>query len=163
MQYLLLIYGNESQRGKLGGAERKKTLQEFGAFTQSINSTGHYRGGNELDTTSKAAHREIWRGVSISGRMRPRLIAGRCRLSPTSGNAAFLPAAWPKLSRNRVRLAEPSSCCHDVQVRVSFSSLRRPRPAPVSRHSLIGDERSQKPTRTTDTPARGHSGHPRHA
>jgi hypothetical protein len=41
-------------RGKLGGAEREKTLQEFGAFTQSINSTGHYRGGNQLDTTSKA-------------------------------------------------------------------------------------------------------------
>lgn len=54
MQYLLLIYGSESRWDKLDGPERNKTLQEFGAFTQSIHKSGHLRGGNELDLTSKA-------------------------------------------------------------------------------------------------------------
>jgi hypothetical protein len=54
MQYLLLIYGNESRWDKHDEAERGKILQEFGEFTNSIAKTGHLRGGNELDTTSKA-------------------------------------------------------------------------------------------------------------
>lgn len=44
MQYLLLIYGSESRWDKLSGAEREKTLQEYGAFTQSIHKSGHLRG-----------------------------------------------------------------------------------------------------------------------
>jgi hypothetical protein len=54
MQYLLLIYGKESDWTDLSEAERGKMDQEFGAFTQSIVKTGHLRGGNQLDTISKA-------------------------------------------------------------------------------------------------------------
>ena len=54
MQYLMLIYGTESYWAKQDGAEREKMLQEFDQFTQSIAQSGHLKGGNELDTTSKA-------------------------------------------------------------------------------------------------------------
>jgi hypothetical protein len=54
MQYLLLIYSQESEWAKHGAGEREKMLQEYGEFTRSIAQSGHYKGGNELDTTSKA-------------------------------------------------------------------------------------------------------------
>ena len=54
MQYLLLIYGKESDWTKLSAAEMAKMDQEYGAFTQSIAKSGHLRGGNQLDTISKA-------------------------------------------------------------------------------------------------------------
>ncbi len=54
MQYLLLIYGTESHWAKQAKGEQDKMLQEYGEFTQSIAKSGHLRGGNELDTTSKA-------------------------------------------------------------------------------------------------------------
>ena len=38
MQYLLLIYDQESQWGKLSEAEQGKMYQEYGDFTQSITS-----------------------------------------------------------------------------------------------------------------------------
>jgi hypothetical protein len=54
MQYLLLIYGNESQMTKQGDADRDKVLREYHEFTTSIAKSGHFKGGNQLDTTSKA-------------------------------------------------------------------------------------------------------------
>jgi hypothetical protein len=54
MQYLLLIYGNESQWIKQDGSDRDKVLKEYSEFTQSIAKSGHLKGANELDTTSKA-------------------------------------------------------------------------------------------------------------
>jgi hypothetical protein len=54
MQYLLLIYSNEGHWAKQSEAERGKMLQEYGDFTKSIAKSGHYKGGNELDTTAKA-------------------------------------------------------------------------------------------------------------
>jgi hypothetical protein len=54
MQYLLLIYGNESQFGKMSEAEHGKIRQEYTDFTKSIAGSGHYKGGNELDHTSTA-------------------------------------------------------------------------------------------------------------
>ncbi len=65
MQYLLLIYGNENRWDKVDGAEREKTLQEFGAFTQSIHQSGHLRGGNELDVTTKASTVRVRDGKSM--------------------------------------------------------------------------------------------------
>lgn len=55
MQYLLLIYGNESYFSRLSGEEQGKIAQEFGEYTQSIARSGHFRDGNELDVTTKAA------------------------------------------------------------------------------------------------------------
>ena len=54
MQYLLLIYGNESQVGKMSEAEHGKIRQEYTDFTKSIAGSGHYKGDNELDHTSTA-------------------------------------------------------------------------------------------------------------
>src|ERR1700722_14930814 len=41
MQYLLLIYNNESEWMSMSEAEGAKMLQEFGAFTQSIITNGN--------------------------------------------------------------------------------------------------------------------------
>jgi hypothetical protein len=54
MQYLLLIYGNESHWDALTGKDRDDVLKEYGEFTKSITQSGHYRGGNELNVTSTA-------------------------------------------------------------------------------------------------------------
>lgn len=54
MQYLLLIYSNEAHDGNLPGSQRDKILKEYMDFSKSIAASGHYRGGNELDTTAKA-------------------------------------------------------------------------------------------------------------
>jgi hypothetical protein len=54
MQYLLLIYGNESHFNTMSPAEQKKIEQEYMEFSKSIAGSGHLRGGNELDRISKA-------------------------------------------------------------------------------------------------------------
>jgi hypothetical protein len=54
MQYLLLIYDQESQWGNLSEAERGKIYQDYGDFTQSITKSGHYIGGNQLHPVGKA-------------------------------------------------------------------------------------------------------------
>ena len=65
MQYLLLIYGNENRWDKIDWPERENVLQEFGAFTQSIHQSGHLRGGNELDVTTKASTVRVRDGKSM--------------------------------------------------------------------------------------------------
>ena len=54
MQYLLLIYGVESDWEKMPSSARDAMLEEYNAFTQGIAKSGHLRGGNELDVTKKA-------------------------------------------------------------------------------------------------------------
>lgn len=54
MQYLLLIYGNESVWNKMTEAEHGKISQEYSDFTNNIAASGHLKGGNELDRTSTA-------------------------------------------------------------------------------------------------------------
>lgn len=54
MQYLLLIYNTESQWKSIPEAEVGKILQEFGAFTQSVVSSGNYKGGNRLHPVAQA-------------------------------------------------------------------------------------------------------------
>ena len=54
MQYLLLIYGEESRWDAIDPAERERVLQEYMAFTKTIAQSGHLRGGNELHSTSRA-------------------------------------------------------------------------------------------------------------
>lgn len=54
MQYLLLIYGTENQFDQMSQREQGKIEQEYGEFSKSIAQSGHMRGGNELDRTSKA-------------------------------------------------------------------------------------------------------------
>ena len=54
MQYLLLIYNNETEWNKLSESEWNKIFGEYMAFNKSIIASGNYVGGNRLDFTSKA-------------------------------------------------------------------------------------------------------------
>jgi hypothetical protein len=54
MQYLLLIYQNEGEIGKMGPAERKQVTADYGAFTQSIVQSGHFKAGDGLQPTTTA-------------------------------------------------------------------------------------------------------------
>ena len=65
MQYLLLIYDQESQWGKLGEAERGKIYQEYGDFTQSITKSGHYIGGNQLHPVAQATTVRVRDGKKV--------------------------------------------------------------------------------------------------
>ena len=54
MQYLLLIYGNESRWDTVPKAEQDKIMKEFMDYSRSIAESGHMRGGNELNVTATA-------------------------------------------------------------------------------------------------------------
>jgi len=54
MQYLLLIYRNEADLGKMGAADRQQMMTDYGAFTQSIVQSGHFKAGDGLQPTTTA-------------------------------------------------------------------------------------------------------------
>ena len=47
MQYLLMIYQNEAEYGKIDAATGKKMMEEYGAFTQSIIQSGNFKRSEE--------------------------------------------------------------------------------------------------------------------
>jgi hypothetical protein len=54
MRCLLVIYQNEAEIGKMGPAERKQVTADYGAFTQSIVQSGHFKAGDGLQPTTTA-------------------------------------------------------------------------------------------------------------
>ena len=54
MQYLLLIYGAESQWQGLAETERQKIYQRYRDLVQDLQKTGKHRGGYELQPISAA-------------------------------------------------------------------------------------------------------------
>ncbi len=48
MEYLLLIYDNEADFEKMTEAEQGAMFQEFGRFTESIQKSGNYKAGKQL-------------------------------------------------------------------------------------------------------------------
>lgn len=66
MQYLLLIYNAESQWQSMPEEEGAKMLKEFGEFTQSIVSSGNYKGGNRLYDVAKATTVRIRSGKTLT-------------------------------------------------------------------------------------------------
>ena len=54
MQYLLLVYRSEAELGKMDAAARKQMTAEYGAFTQSIIQSGHFKAGDGLQPTTTA-------------------------------------------------------------------------------------------------------------
>jgi hypothetical protein len=54
MKYLCLLYDDESMWGKMSKDESGKMMADYGAFTSSIKTSGHYLGGNALQPTSTA-------------------------------------------------------------------------------------------------------------
>ncbi|WFU18265.1 YciI family protein [Bradyrhizobium sp. CB3481] len=54
MQYLLLIYRSDAEYGRMTADDRKKLTAEYGAFTQSIIQSGHFKAGDGLQPTTTA-------------------------------------------------------------------------------------------------------------
>jgi hypothetical protein len=54
MQYLLMIYQNEVEYGKIDPATAQKNLAEYQAFTQAIIQSGNFKGGDRLQPTTTA-------------------------------------------------------------------------------------------------------------
>jgi hypothetical protein len=54
MQYLLMIYGQESEWGTMSEAERGKLTAEYGTFSKSIAETKNLVGGNRLQPIATA-------------------------------------------------------------------------------------------------------------
>jgi hypothetical protein len=63
MQYLLLIYQNEADRPT--GDAQAKLLQEYGAFTQSIVQSGHFKAGDGLQPPSTATTVRVRDGKAV--------------------------------------------------------------------------------------------------
>src|SRR5947208_15276918 len=54
MQYLLMIYRNDAEYGKLDAAARQAMSAEYDAFTLSIIQSGHFKAGDGLQPTTTA-------------------------------------------------------------------------------------------------------------
>jgi hypothetical protein len=54
MQYLLMIYQNEVEYAKRDKSTEQAMLAEYQTFTQSIISSGNYKGGDRLQPTTTA-------------------------------------------------------------------------------------------------------------
>ena len=66
MQYLLMIYRNEADLGKMDAAARKKVTAEYGTFTQSIIQSGHFKAGDGLQPTSTATTVRVRDGKTLT-------------------------------------------------------------------------------------------------
>ena len=54
MQYLLMIYRSEAEFGNMDAAARQTMMGDYGAFTQSIIQSGHFKAGDGLQPTTTA-------------------------------------------------------------------------------------------------------------
>ena len=66
MQYLLMIYQNEAEYGKIDAATGKKMLEEYGAFTQSIVQSGNFKAGDRLQDTHTATTVRVRDGKTLT-------------------------------------------------------------------------------------------------
>jgi hypothetical protein len=66
MQYLLMIYRNEAVLGDMDAAARKALTAEYGAFTQGIIQSGHFKAGDGLQPTSTATTVRVREGKTLT-------------------------------------------------------------------------------------------------
>jgi hypothetical protein len=66
MQYLLLIYRNEAELGRMTADDRQKMTAEYGAFTQSIIQSGHFKAGDGLQPTTTATTVRVREGKTLT-------------------------------------------------------------------------------------------------
>ena len=66
MQYLLMIYRNEAELGKMSAADRKQMTAEYGTFTQSIIQSGHFKAGDGLQPTTMATTVRVREGKTLT-------------------------------------------------------------------------------------------------
>jgi hypothetical protein len=66
MQYLLMIYRNEAELFKMDATERQKMTAEYGAFTQAIIQSGHFKAGDGLQPTTTATTVRVRDGKTLT-------------------------------------------------------------------------------------------------
>ena len=66
MQYLLMIYANEAEYGKMDAATGQKMMEEYGTFTQSIIQGGNFKAGDRLQPTSTATTVRVRDGKTLT-------------------------------------------------------------------------------------------------
>ena len=66
MQYLLMIYRSEAELGHLTADDRRKMTAEYGAFTQSIIQSGHFKAGDGLQPTTTATTVRVRDGKTLT-------------------------------------------------------------------------------------------------
>ena len=66
MQYMLLIYNNESMMKNAGPGERDAMFKAYAEFTQAIVSSGHMKAGDALQPTSTATTVRVRDGKTLS-------------------------------------------------------------------------------------------------
>src|SRR3979490_3650457 len=66
MQYLWMIYRNEAELGKMDATARQKMTAEYGAFTQSIIQSGHFKAGDGLQPTTTATTVRVRDGKTLT-------------------------------------------------------------------------------------------------
>lgn len=62
MQYLCLIYSDETMWPKMPKAEAESMMAEYMAFTTQVKESGHYLGGNRLQPTPASTSVRIRNG-----------------------------------------------------------------------------------------------------
>jgi len=66
MQYLLMIYRNEAELGKMTNADLQQMSADYGAFTQSIIQSGHFKAGDGLQPTTTATTVRVREGKVLT-------------------------------------------------------------------------------------------------
>ena len=66
MQYLLLIYNNESAAPGPASPEMAATIKDYGAFTESIQKSGHLKGSNALQPVATATSVRVRDGKTLT-------------------------------------------------------------------------------------------------
>jgi hypothetical protein len=66
MQYLLMIYQNEAEYGKMDAATGQKMMEEYGTFTQSIIQSGNFKAADRLQPTSTATTVRVRDGKTLT-------------------------------------------------------------------------------------------------
>ncbi len=66
MQYLLMIYRSEAELAKMDAAARQKVTAEYGAFTQSIIQSGHFKAGDGLQPSTTATTVRVRDGKTLT-------------------------------------------------------------------------------------------------
>lgn len=69
MQYILLIYGNETTWNALSDAEKERIGRETGQFAEELRASGKLRGGNPLQpvATATTVRYKGGKGVTTDG------------------------------------------------------------------------------------------------
>jgi hypothetical protein len=65
MKYILLIYHNEQDWGKLSETEQGQIYADYGQFTQEIKSSGNYLAGDELHPIAAATSVRVRNGKQL--------------------------------------------------------------------------------------------------